>query len=157
MLDCWLTALSLLWGMCIWTFLGSIVTTLLIHLNAASSEYTAKITALNQYMAHRKLPQVHDVSPDHSSCNVVNRPGPYQLFCDELQVSVTQRRARTSRSLQKSREGLGGVALPGNVRAAQAASHWWSYAPELSRRSCAGAAAAHPGQLRGALEGGEAL
>ncbi|CAK0741204.1 hypothetical protein CVIRNUC_001307 [Coccomyxa viridis] len=43
--------------MCIWTFLGSIVTTLLIHLNAASSEYTAKITALNQYMAHRKLPQ----------------------------------------------------------------------------------------------------
>ena len=57
-LDCWLTILSMLLGVCIWTFLGGIVTTLLIHLNAASSEYTAKITALNQYMAHRKLPQV---------------------------------------------------------------------------------------------------
>ena len=56
--DCWLTTVSLFWGMCIWTFLGGIVTTLLIHLNAASSEYTAKITALNQYMAHRHLPQV---------------------------------------------------------------------------------------------------
>ncbi|CAL5223621.1 g6162 [Coccomyxa viridis] len=56
-LDCWLTILSMLLGVCIWTFLGGIVTTLLIHLNAASSEYTAKITALNQYMAHRKLPQ----------------------------------------------------------------------------------------------------
>ncbi len=55
--DCWLTTLSLFAGMCIWTFLGGIVTTLLIHLNAASSEYTAKITALNQYMAHRRLPQ----------------------------------------------------------------------------------------------------
>ena len=53
-----LTTVSLFWGMCIWTFLGGIVTTLLIHLNAASSEYTAKITALNQYMAHRHLPQV---------------------------------------------------------------------------------------------------
>lgn len=56
--DCWMTTASLFWGMCIWTFLGGIVTTLLIHLNAASSEYTAKITALNQYMAHRRLPQV---------------------------------------------------------------------------------------------------
>ncbi len=56
--DCWMTTCSLFTGMCIWTFLGGIVTTLLIHLNAASSEYTAKITALNQYMAHRKLPQV---------------------------------------------------------------------------------------------------
>lgn len=56
--DCWMTTASLFTGMCIWTFLGGIVTTLLIHLNAASSEYTAKITALNQYMAHRRLPQV---------------------------------------------------------------------------------------------------
>ncbi|BDA48837.1 Potassium/sodium hyperpolarization-activated cyclic nucleotide-gated channel [Coccomyxa sp. Obi] len=55
--DCWMTTASLFTGMCIWTFLGGIVTTLLIHLNAASSEYTAKITALNQYMAHRRLPQ----------------------------------------------------------------------------------------------------
>lgn len=62
--DCWMTTASLFWGMCIWTFLGGIVTTLLIHLNAASSEYTAKITALNQYMAHRRLPQVtHPLNP----------------------------------------------------------------------------------------------
>lgn len=60
-LDCWLTIISMLLGVCMWTYLGSIVTTLLIHLNAASSEYTAKITALNQYMAHRKLPQVRNV------------------------------------------------------------------------------------------------
>ena len=84
MLDCWLTALSLLWGMCIWTFLGSIVTTLLIHLNAASSEYTAKITALNQYMAHRKLPQVQDLSPGHSSCNAVTWPGPFNHVCETI-------------------------------------------------------------------------
>ena len=83
-LDCWLTALSLLWGMCIWTFLGSIVTTLLIHLNAASSEYTAKITALNQYMAHRKLPQVQHLSPDNSSCNAVTWPGPHHHVCETV-------------------------------------------------------------------------
>ena len=79
-LDCWRTILSMLLGVCIWTFLGGIVTTLLIHLNAASSEYTAKITALNQYMAHRKLPQVLKSSTMHklgaSSQLVQCRPSP---------------------------------------------------------------------------------
>lgn len=75
--DCWLTTVSLFWGMCIWTFLGGIVTTLLIHLNAASSEYTAKITALNQYMAHRHLPQVVScswVGSPHSSRSSWHKP-----------------------------------------------------------------------------------
>lgn len=67
-LDCWLTILSMLLGVCIWTFLGGIITTLLIHLNAASSEYTAKITALNQYMAHRKLPQVSVPAQNRTCC-----------------------------------------------------------------------------------------
>ena len=74
-MDCWVTTVSLFWGMCIWTFLGGIVTTLLIHLNAASSEYTAKITALNQYMAHRHLPQVdvHAPGPMQSISNPIKR------------------------------------------------------------------------------------
>ncbi len=57
-IDCWVTILSMLVGCCLWTVLGGIVTTLLIHLNAASSEYTAKMQELYQYMAHRHLPQV---------------------------------------------------------------------------------------------------
>ncbi len=58
-IDCWVTILSMLVGCCLWTVLGGIVTTLLIHLNAASSEYTAKMQELYQYMAHRHLPQVY--------------------------------------------------------------------------------------------------
>ena len=56
--DCWITILSMLVGICIWTYLTSILTTLLIHLNAASSEYTTKMASLNSFMAHRHLPQV---------------------------------------------------------------------------------------------------
>ena len=53
-----MTCISLLVGTTIWLILGSIITTLLIHLNAAHSEYTARMTELNQYMKHRELPQV---------------------------------------------------------------------------------------------------
>ena len=53
-----MTCVSLLVGTTIWLILGSIITTLLIHLNAAHSEYTARMTELNQYMKHRELPQV---------------------------------------------------------------------------------------------------
>ena len=56
--DVWVTCISLLVGTTIWLILGSIITTLLIHLNAAHSEYTARMTELNQYMKHRELPQV---------------------------------------------------------------------------------------------------
>lgn len=56
--DVWVTCVSLLVGTTIWLILGSIITTLLIHLNAAHSEYTARMTELNQYMKHRELPQV---------------------------------------------------------------------------------------------------
>ena len=49
---------SLLMGTTMWLILGSIITTLLIHLNAAHSEYTAKMTALSQYMMENNLPQV---------------------------------------------------------------------------------------------------
>lgn len=56
--DCWLTIISLLAGTCIWTFLASVVTTLLISLNAASSEYMVKIQEISTYMEHRHLPQV---------------------------------------------------------------------------------------------------
>ncbi|KAK9806501.1 hypothetical protein WJX73_004260 [Symbiochloris irregularis] len=55
--DCWVTIISLLMGICIWTYLTSILTTLLIVLNASSSEYTSKMASLNQFMQHRKLPQ----------------------------------------------------------------------------------------------------
>ena len=58
MIDVWVTMFSLLTGTTMWLILGSIVTTLLIHLNAAHSEYTAKMTALSQYMVENNLPQV---------------------------------------------------------------------------------------------------
>ena len=59
MIDVWVTMFSLLMGTTMWLILGSIITTLLIHLNAAHSEYTAKMTALSQYMMENNLPQVH--------------------------------------------------------------------------------------------------
>ena len=58
MVDVWVTMISLLMGTTMWLILGSIITTLLIHLNAAHSEYTAKMTALSQYMMENNLPQV---------------------------------------------------------------------------------------------------
>ena len=58
MIDVWVTMFSLLTGTTMWLILGSIITTLLIHLNAAHSEYTAKMTALSQYMIENNLPQV---------------------------------------------------------------------------------------------------
>ena len=58
MIDVWVTMFSLLMGTTMWLILGSIITTLLIHLNAAHSEYTAKMTALSQYMMENNLPQV---------------------------------------------------------------------------------------------------
>lgn len=58
MIDVWVTMFSLLTGTTMWLILGSIITTLLIHLNAAHSEYTAKMTALSQYMVENNLPQV---------------------------------------------------------------------------------------------------
>ncbi|DBB03995.1 TPA: SCF ubiquitin ligase complex subunit [Trebouxia sp. C0004] len=57
MIDVWVTMFSLLMGTTMWLILGSIITTLLIHLNAAHSEYTAKMTALSQYMTENNLPQ----------------------------------------------------------------------------------------------------
>ena len=66
-----MTVVSLLTGVCIWTFLTSIVTTLLIHLNAASSEYMVKITGINAYMEHRRLPLVRPVVLSICHC----RPG----------------------------------------------------------------------------------
>ncbi|KAL0040935.1 hypothetical protein WJX79_010523 [Trebouxia sp. C0005] len=57
MIDVWVTMFSLLMGTTMWLILGSIITTLLIHLNAAHSEYTAKMTALSQYMMENNLPQ----------------------------------------------------------------------------------------------------
>lgn len=88
--DCWMTTCSLFTGMCIWTFLGGIVTTLLIHLNAASSEYTAKITALNQYMAHRKLPQVRILNAStQSACSRPSRPvGPVRVSVRYILATV---------------------------------------------------------------------
>ena len=115
MLDCWLTALSLLWGMCIWTFLGSIVTTLLIHLNAASSEYTANITALNQSMAHRKLPQVQGMPPDHISCNMVIWPRPLHPIYKAIQVPVDHSPACRSRSQYEGQRMSGRDATGGLV------------------------------------------
>lgn len=91
--DCWMTTASLFWGMCIWTFLGGIVTTLLIHLNAASSEYTAKITALNQYMAHRRLPQVW------RKCHV----DPLYELCDQVRWIIRAlARLREAKSIQSN-------------------------------------------------------
>ena len=58
MIDVWVTMFSLLMGTTMWLILGSIITTLLIHMNAAHSEYTAKMTALSQYMMENNLPQV---------------------------------------------------------------------------------------------------
>ena len=57
-LDAWVTSLSLLAGMFIWTYLTSVFITLLIHMNAASSEYTVKSAALDSFMAYRCLPKV---------------------------------------------------------------------------------------------------
>ena len=62
MVDVWVTMISLLMGTTMWLILGSIITTLLIHLNAAHSEYTAKMTALSQYMMENNLPQVCHVA-----------------------------------------------------------------------------------------------
>ena len=102
--DCWLTTASLFCGMCIWTFLGGIVTTLLIHLNAASSEYTAKITALNQYMAHRRLPQARVAPTLALLCSVPtagcrSRKGQrVQLYCPgSLQLPLFDKRYRPCR------------------------------------------------------------
>ena len=58
MIDVWVTMFSLLMGTTMWLILGSIITTLLIHINAAHSEYTAKMTALSQYMMENNLPKV---------------------------------------------------------------------------------------------------
>ena len=57
-LDAWITSLSLLVGMFIWTYLTSVFITLLIHMNAASSEYTVKSAALDSFMSYRRLPKV---------------------------------------------------------------------------------------------------
>eukprot|EP00884_Botryococcus_braunii_P013800 jgi/Botrbrau1/22420/Bobra.0091s0023.2 len=57
MIDCWVTIVSMLVGCCLWTCLGGILTTLLIHLNAAASDYNAQMQELHQYMTHRHLPQ----------------------------------------------------------------------------------------------------
>jgi len=72
MIDVWVTMFSLLMGTTMWLILGSIITTLLIHLNAAHSEYTAKMTALSQYMMENNLPQVSlcILCPD-GSCSCV--------------------------------------------------------------------------------------
>ena len=67
MIDVWVTMFSLLMGTTMWLILGSIITTLLIHLNAAHSEYTAKMTALSQYMMENNLPQVHVYAMQWSS------------------------------------------------------------------------------------------
>lgn len=67
MVDVWVTMISLLMGTTMWLILGSIITTLLIHLNAAHSEYTAKMTALSQYMMENNLPQVNFSAPLHRS------------------------------------------------------------------------------------------
>ena len=45
-------------GISIWTYLTSVFVTLLIHLNAASSEYVVKSAALDSFMAYRRLPKV---------------------------------------------------------------------------------------------------
>ena len=45
-------------GISIWTYVTSVFVTLLIHLNAASSEYTVKSAALDSFMAYRRLPKV---------------------------------------------------------------------------------------------------
>ena len=51
--------------MSIWTYLTSVFVTLLIHLNAASSEYVVKSAALDSFMAYRRLPKVSDPSNQH--------------------------------------------------------------------------------------------
>lgn len=56
--DAWMTIISLFVGTVIWTFLASLVTSLLISMNAASSEYMVKMMEINTYMDHRHLPQV---------------------------------------------------------------------------------------------------
>lgn len=61
--DCWVTIVSLLAGTVIWTYLASIITTLLISMNAASSEYLVKIQEIDTYMQHRHLPQVRSAPP----------------------------------------------------------------------------------------------
>ncbi|KAK9863077.1 hypothetical protein WJX84_002556 [Apatococcus fuscideae] len=55
--DCWVVLFSQALGVAMFTLIGSMVTTILVHLNASSSEYASKMSALNQYMAHQKLPQ----------------------------------------------------------------------------------------------------
>ncbi|KAK9819773.1 hypothetical protein WJX72_002193 [[Myrmecia] bisecta] len=56
-MDCWVLLASLVMGVSIFTTIGSMVTSMLVHLNASSSEYAEKMSALNQYMQHQKLPQ----------------------------------------------------------------------------------------------------
>ena len=57
-LDAWVCSLSILAGMFLWTYLTSVFITLLIHMNAASSEYTVKSAALDSFMSYRRLPKV---------------------------------------------------------------------------------------------------
>ncbi|KAK9836780.1 hypothetical protein WJX74_007908 [Apatococcus lobatus] len=57
LVDCWVVLFSQAMGVAMFTLVGSMVTTILVHLNASSSEYASKMSALNQYMAHQKLPQ----------------------------------------------------------------------------------------------------
>ena len=149
-LDCWLTILSMLLGVCIWTFLGGIVTTLLIHLNAASSEYTAKITALNQYMTHRKLPQVWQLQY-HAAVSISCDMACECLVCSWSQSLLYKRFMHAVHRMTYSCHQYS----------------WGSLTPEPSGYNAAslngnmaifaGAAAEDQGQLRGALEGREAL
>ena len=71
--DCWIVLFSQAMGVAMFTLVGSMVTTILVHLNASSSEYASKMSALNQYMAHQKLPQVGYLSlvtvPPSVTCN----------------------------------------------------------------------------------------
>lgn len=62
--DCWVVLFSQAMGVAMFTLVGSMVTTILVHLNASSSEYASKMSALNQYMAHQKLPQVGSQASD---------------------------------------------------------------------------------------------
>lgn len=55
--DCIVTTVSLFVGTCIWTFLASLVTSLLISLNSLSNEYMVKIQEIDAYMEHRRLPK----------------------------------------------------------------------------------------------------
>ena len=69
-LDAWIVSLSLLLGMFLWTYLTSVFITLLIHMNAASSEYTVKSAALDSFMAYRCLPKVR-LAWEHALASIV--------------------------------------------------------------------------------------